>query len=254
MTKKYELIPVGTGNRYRIKALKDIPRHNVKAGDLGGYVEGEWNLSHDGDCWVGGNAQVCDRASVKGEALVTNNAYLRDNATVTGYACVSGYSTVAEGALVCDFAKVEYSGYVLGCAYVGGRAIVRDHATIGGTVKVLDSVVVESCAICGGDAILTDNAYIGLNAFVRSGRISKLAQITTENDYFVCGPVGSRQDYITFYRTATGIYVKTGCFEGTIDEFKKAVRDRHGRNRHRVHYYSLCWIAEERILQKGREV
>ena len=37
---------------YRIRALRDIPQQNVKAGDLGGYVEGEHNLSQDGDAWI----------------------------------------------------------------------------------------------------------------------------------------------------------------------------------------------------------
>lgn len=35
---------------FRIKAL--IEFGNVKAGDLGGYIEKEENLSHMGDAWV----------------------------------------------------------------------------------------------------------------------------------------------------------------------------------------------------------
>ena len=42
----------------RIRALRDIPSRRVKAGDLGGWIEKEDNLSHSGDAWVGGNAQV----------------------------------------------------------------------------------------------------------------------------------------------------------------------------------------------------
>lgn len=52
---------------FRIRALVNFG--NVKSGDLGGYVEKEENLSHDGDAWVYGNAQVCgdaDYACVKG--------------------------------------------------------------------------------------------------------------------------------------------------------------------------------------------
>lgn len=56
--KKYELtnktIP-GTNLR-RIRALRDFG--DVKAGDLGGFVESEKNLSHGGCCWVFGNARV----------------------------------------------------------------------------------------------------------------------------------------------------------------------------------------------------
>ena len=41
---------------FRIKAL--IEFGNVKAGDLGGYIEKEENLSHMGDAWIYGDAQI----------------------------------------------------------------------------------------------------------------------------------------------------------------------------------------------------
>nr|DAE67019.1 MAG TPA: Putative transferase, nesg, ydcK, Structural Genomics.38A [Caudoviricetes sp.] len=52
---------------YRIKACIDFTTTSgdeVKAGDLGGYVEKEQNLSHDGKAWVWGNAEVCGDASI----------------------------------------------------------------------------------------------------------------------------------------------------------------------------------------------
>ena len=48
----------------RIRALRDIPEANVKAGDLGGYVEKEENLSSNGSCWVFGEAQVSGEARI----------------------------------------------------------------------------------------------------------------------------------------------------------------------------------------------
>ena len=50
--KKYELVKsskivYGGTTLYRIKALIDIP-NIVKAGELGGYIESEKNLSHEG--------------------------------------------------------------------------------------------------------------------------------------------------------------------------------------------------------------
>lgn len=50
---------------FRIKAL--IEFGNVKAGDLGGYIEKEKNLSHMGNAWVSGNAQVFGKARVFGD-------------------------------------------------------------------------------------------------------------------------------------------------------------------------------------------
>lgn len=61
---------------FRIKAL--ISFSNVTAGDLGGYVEKEDNLDHDGNAWVYGDAKVC------GNALVCGNA---DYTTIKGFGC-----------------------------------------------------------------------------------------------------------------------------------------------------------------------
>ena len=62
---------------FRIKAL--ISFGDVTAGDLGGYVEKEENLSHDGNAWVFGNAKVSDNAKVSGEAKVSGNAEVAGN-------------------------------------------------------------------------------------------------------------------------------------------------------------------------------
>ena len=65
---KYEMlyedkIKIGGHTLYRIKALKDFG--NVKAGDLGGYIERKENLSQEGNCWVGDSARVFDNAKVR---------------------------------------------------------------------------------------------------------------------------------------------------------------------------------------------
>ncbi len=90
--KKYTLIKSDTvttwGGRtlYRIKAKRAIDRIGVAAGDLGGYVESEKNLSHDGSAWVYGEARVYGSAWVYGEARVYGaniTATRSDNYTFT---------------------------------------------------------------------------------------------------------------------------------------------------------------------------
>ena len=49
---------------YRIQALKDF--NGVKAGDTGGYIENESNLSQSDNAWVCDNAQVYGNARVYG--------------------------------------------------------------------------------------------------------------------------------------------------------------------------------------------
>ena len=90
---------------HRIRALRDFC--DVTAGDLGGYIETESNLSHDGTAWVSdtawvyGNARVFDTAKVSdtarvyGDAWVLGNARLANNVRVSGIAWICGPSDIA---------------------------------------------------------------------------------------------------------------------------------------------------------------
>ena len=57
---------------YRIQSLSDFS--NVKAGDKGGWIEKEANLSQDGNAWVYDNAMVYGNAKVSGNAKVYGTA------------------------------------------------------------------------------------------------------------------------------------------------------------------------------------
>lgn len=85
---------------HRIKALIDFG--DVKAGELGGYVEKETNLSQYGDAWVYrhaqvfGNAWVRDNACVCGNGIVYGNAWMCGNAQVSSdadYICLKGFGS-----------------------------------------------------------------------------------------------------------------------------------------------------------------
>ena len=65
---------------YRIKALRDFGY--VKAGDIGGWVESEDNLSQYGHCWIYDDAKVYDKARI------SNNAQIRSFAEISGSAKV----------------------------------------------------------------------------------------------------------------------------------------------------------------------
>ncbi|WP_254493499.1 hypothetical protein [Bartonella sp. B1099] len=106
MSKKYELtnqtkqikdrLTKQITNLYRIRALKDFD--DVKAGDLGGYIENESNLSHYGNCWVYDEALVYGYAHVSDHAKVRHLSHVRGrvygNAEVYGNAKISGYVKV----------------------------------------------------------------------------------------------------------------------------------------------------------------
>ena len=112
---------------YRIRALRDLPRHGVKAGDLGGYVEGTHNLS--GDAWVADHAWVSGNARVYGNARVADNARVSDRGQVFGDARVYGNARVADFVDVCGNSRVYGNADVCGNAQVCGDADVsrRNH-------------------------------------------------------------------------------------------------------------------------------
>ena len=143
MSKKYELITnvvfknVSYNTSYRIRALNSFG--NVKAGDLGGYIESEHNLGDEGNCWVSGNARVFRGATVCGHAHVYGNAQ------------VSGGSWVYECAQV--YGNAEICGvltYVSGDVHICGDAYVHalPHGIfLGGNVKLDHGVWSQSVII-----------------------------------------------------------------------------------------------------------
>ena len=126
MNKKYELIGtichVNSNCIHRIKALRDF--NDVKAGDLGGFIETENNLSHKGNCWVSDSAIVYENARVYGNALVS------------GYAAVYGHSRIYGNAQISNAAKVSEDARVYGNAWVGGRICIWGDTRVYGDAHI----------------------------------------------------------------------------------------------------------------------
>ena len=93
--KKYELTEetkvIGGKTLFRIRALRSFG--DIKAGDLGGFIENERNLSHEGNAWVSGDARVEDNARVDGDAWVDGNAQVSGDGLINSnndYLCEKG--------------------------------------------------------------------------------------------------------------------------------------------------------------------
>ena len=69
-----------TATLHRIRAVAEFGL--VKIGDLGGWIEKEENLSHEGKAWVCGDAKVCGNAKVWGNAKVCGDAEVCGDAKV----------------------------------------------------------------------------------------------------------------------------------------------------------------------------
>lgn len=228
MNNKYELladqsINMGGHTLFRIKAK--ISFADVTAGDLGGYIEKEENLAVYGTAWVCGNACVFG------------------NARVSGAARVNGAARIYDSACICDSARICSNACVSGNALVYGNALVSDFVWATGAARIFDNASVL------GNVWVDDNACIfGDASVLGTACIFGNAQVSNSAHYMTISPIGSRDACITFMRTRTReIYVCTGCFFGSLAEFRAKIQETHKDNEHAKAYLLAANLAEIRI-------
>lgn len=176
---KYELTEQyfthGKHTLRRIRALKDFA--DVKAGDLGGYIETEHNLSQHGNCWVYdeamvyGNARVENDAQVREQAQVYDNARLSDNATAMGQAlvCYNGVmlddTTITDKALLMEDAQMAHRAMLAGTAVLAGYSrLVEDAVMYSGTLR--DSCIAGGTSFIEIDRTIYGQCHIWGDAFI----------------------------------------------------------------------------------------
>lgn len=248
MNKKYELlqndkIEYNEKILYRIKALKSF--YDVEKGDLGGYIESERNLSHEGLCWVYDSAKVYDYAEVFENAIVSNNAEIYGNAKV------SKNSSVSENAKIYGNARLYGNAEVYENAHVYGNAKVYENANLYGYARIYDSAeicgsaeVYESAEVCG-------NAKVYENA--------KVFGIAVVNKNFIIGQVSMAFKDIFQYKCKNRIFTAIltenkeilytiNCqINITKEELIKEIKNKNGgleKNPYRIEYLKLISAVE----------
>lgn len=200
---------------HRIKALRDFG--DVKAGDLGGYIESYSNLSHSGECWVYNQAKVYSHASVRNDAELHNCAEAKD------YAIIEDKASLWDKAIVYDYACVV------------GNSVVSDDA------KIYSLAVIKNCTV-------KDIAKVSISVNVPGNiRIRGNAVIEFEKDYIVFKNWWSSGRF--FIWTRSNNMWSVGCFYGTGEELiKKAYKDSElsGHEYKRVVKYVESILKEEK--------
>lgn len=195
MDKKYEIlkdqaITMNGSTIYRIKALKDFC--DVKASDMGGFVESEDNLSHEGPCWIYGDAMVYHNAKVKDNAVVEGHARVFDHATVFANARIKDNGNVFDHARVHGFAVVQDNATVSGDTRVCGESIIKDYAKVDGYVIVTKGTISNSALLFGigeinFDIAEKDDWTFYRNPCTESGFITTSTKIDVWNYRFFTG-------------------------------------------------------------------
>ena len=160
---------------FRIKATRDFG--NVHSGDLGGYIEKEENLSHDGLCWVGDEAMVYGDAIVGMDAKVFDYSRIYGNAVIYDSATVSYCAQVFDNAHVSGNSVVMYSSMVFGNANIYGNSTIMDNAMVFGDSNINSAIIKDNAAVFGCSDI-RNGVVIGGNSRINNMYFSKPITIT----------------------------------------------------------------------------
>lgn len=159
---KYELsentMRINNTLLHQIRALENIGY--AQAGELGGYVESESNLSQRGRSWIRNRARVTGNAFVCGDAQVKDDVWVFGDAHIRDEACVHGSAQIYGKAYIRDEASVGGIAAVFGDAWVFGRARVFGYAHIFGNARIS-----QRATVCG-TTYVCDNAWVTGNAYV----------------------------------------------------------------------------------------
>lgn len=252
MTKKYEFIENDTKffngkTLRRIRALIDV-RDGVKAGDLGGYLESEKNLSSQGQCWVSdvayvyesarvsGNALVYGRAAVFGQAQVSDDAKVFGDAEIRDRALIADDATVYGRALVSGSARLFQQALVYGTAEISGKVVMDERAVARDNVTICDSVHMSGHSMACGYAHIEGNARImdesvvyGDVAIGGATVLRDCARVSPEHPVILAGPISHKGGYMTIHRDdLTGARINSSLiddFSGSRDEALKYIEN-----------------------------
>ena len=125
-------------NLYRVIYLRDIPRHHVSAGEEGGWVEHEGNLSQKADCVVLGEAKIYENAKVYGNACILTEAEIFGNAKVYDEASVSLYAKVFDNAKIYGKTDITHN------ARIGGNMKLKDGKSYSEAPTLLSKIIKNS--------------------------------------------------------------------------------------------------------------
>ena len=243
MIKKYEFTEetkaICGRKLHRIRAIRNFG--NVKADDLGGFIEKEENLSHEGNCWVRDdvtvydNARIFGRAVIRGNAEICGRAVIRNNAIICGNALIRGNAEICGDAVICGNAEIYGSAEIYGNAIIYGNAVICGNAVIRGNAEIYGDAVICGNAVIRGNAEIYGNARIFGRAVIRGN-----AEIF--GDAVICGNAvirGGKWDKSPLYIQGTkwAFYVSsentvtTGCQTHTYEEWQKnykQIAEEHG--------------------------
>lgn len=165
--KKYKMVKEDSGKLYRIQALIDIPEYFVEAGDFGGLIQSEINLSQFGDGWIESESMVTGNAIVK-DGVIKGKSYLKDEVVV--YSGVISDSTISGKTIIKGRTKVS-SSTLWNCSIMNGDIASSElyNVDIGIGSGVVNSTIRSSEKLKIEDAVLIKKSNLRTSSGLISG-------------------------------------------------------------------------------------
>lgn len=264
MSQKYEMTDetklVEGRILHRIKALRDFDGGftKVKAGELGGWIQCEENLSHEGTAWVYDDACVMDSGKIVNSAKVYDTATVRDKTVVAGTAIVCEHALIRDSAVVFGHALVGGNAIAGGTSGIFGNAHVDGHAYVRGDAKIYEDAVVT-----GGTTVITGRAAVCGTACIDGGMVTKNIYICGspalvgsqicifENEhYLVVGGRARLELRLTFARTNDcRIRLISSNYTGDVEDYKMSLVNAEPAEVRRIdnYYKSAIELAKNYI-------
>lgn len=272
MEKKYifsdKVKVVNDRTLHQIQAVRSFGE--VKAGDIGGFIESESNLSHDGDCWVGFESIIGRQTYVKGNVLIGRYTSVGDQVEIDDNVRIGDDSVIGRcvriGADVC----IGNNAVIDEIAHIGRSTTVGDNVSIGENVRVGENVCIGGrvkiypCARIGDKVSIDNRVSIGIWAIVGGGSIIHSWNYTghiADNAAIADNAIiESGRDYIIFYKwwgrgryyftwTKSNNTWREGAFHGTGEELiAKAYEEseQSGREYERAVKYVQSILEDEK--------
>ena len=219
---------IGDTILHQIKSLQSFS--DVSAGDLGGWIESEANLSQNNEAWI------------YEDSCVYEHAYVYGNAKVTKCSCVYGHAHIYDDAIIknsdiCGNAQIFGDACIIKSEIDGHVQVfdntlldssqVHDYAIISGLASLNETTVSSTAVLRSESLMIIDHAYITGDALIEK-----------TNDYLIMVPIpdtlseedgDASENILTFFRNKNNnvsVNYRNTTFVST-DDFLKFMSDRH---------------------------
>ena len=233
---------------YRIRSLRNFS--DVKKGDLGGYIQSEDNLSHEGNCWVYDNAKayedaklfddskIFDKVRVFGCAhLHDNDVIIRGNAKICGHAIISNNVTIDGDVIICGNALITQG------VEMTGDITINEGGYISNNVKICGHVFCYKFINIGCNTIMNiiENNYLIIEHSIKI----KNGYIESNGDILYIDGIGNGYDTIIAYRDRRNkVRINHDYCDGPLKILKKISKKKHGGNKYNKEYNLLISLIK----------